>query len=71
MIRKPWPFLSSYQERTATGDSTVPAVSVQANITADASPRSAVRPRIRAAHLVMVNTQASLGASGQASHCPG
>lgn len=71
MIRKPWPFLSSYQERTATGDSTVPAVSVQDSITADASPRSAVRPRIRAAHLVMVNTQASLGASGQASHCPG
>lgn len=71
MIRKPWPFLSSYQERTATGDSTVPAVSVQDNITADASPRSAVRPRIRAAHLVMVKTQASLGASGQASHCPG
>lgn len=71
MIRKPWPFLSSYQERSTPGDSAVPAVSVQGGMDADASARPAVRPRIRAAHLVMVNTQASLAASGQASHCPG
>ncbi|GEM_PF-6309252 len=71
MIRKPWPFLSSYQERTTTGDSAAPAVSVQDGIATDGTARAVVRPRIRAAHLVMVNTQSSMAGSGQASHCTG
>lgn len=72
MIRKTWPFLSSYQERDDIGDTVAPASAEPAD-TSSVLPAaySDARPRIRPAHAAMMGSPVSQGSPSQASACAG
>ncbi|MBF9266317.1 hypothetical protein [Paracidovorax cattleyae] len=73
MIRKTWPFLSSYQERGEAGDTVAPASAAPADPSSALSAVAYVdaRPRIRPAHAVSTGSPVFQGSLTQASGCAG
>ncbi|ATG94165.1 hypothetical protein C8E08_0247 [Paracidovorax citrulli] len=72
MIRKTWPFLSSYQERSDAGDTVAPAHAAPADTSsALAAAYVDAGPRIRPAHAALLGSPASQGSPSQASACAG
>ncbi|WP_053845026.1 hypothetical protein [Paracidovorax avenae] len=70
MIRKTWPFLSSYQERDDIGDTVASASAEPADTSSVLSAAYAdARPRIRPAHAALMGSPVPQGSPSQTSAC--